>query len=93
MERLGTPSWHLIRLSEGDLTTEAADLLMALESAYEEAGDPAEAQVFLAPRAVDHYTFLMSPEISRMVPEVLIQFDATPCPPPLDLADFSPLTL
>ncbi len=93
MKARGAPRWHLVRFSGGAFASDAADLIVALEASYQDAGEPPEAQVFMSRHTLDHCTLLMSPEMSRMAPEVLIQFDAVACAAPGDLTNFAPLML
>jgi hypothetical protein len=92
--RRRSASWHLIDVPVSEFpVNEAADLIMAIESVYQAAGEPPEAEVFLRQGAVVRYTFLLSPELSRMAQDVLVQFDAVPCAQPSDLQSYARLYL
>lgn len=86
--------WHCINFTRGGSPeTEAADLVLALEDAYDSAGEPAAAEVFLAQGAIGGYAFYLSPEAARMAPAVLQRFHAVTCDPPPDLHRCTPMLL
>ena len=86
--------WHCINFTRGGSPeSEAADLVLALEDAYGNAGEPPAAEVFLARAAVGDYQFYLSPEAARMAPGVLQRFHAVTCDPPADLHRCTPMIL
>lgn len=86
--------WHCIRFRRGGPhESEAADLVLALEDAYGNAGEPPAAEVFLSPGRVGDYAFYLSPEASSMAPSVLQRFHAVMCDPPPDLHRCTPMIL
>jgi hypothetical protein len=86
--------WHCINCTRGDShESEAADLVLALEDAYDSAGEPAAAEVFLARGRIGDYQFYLSPEAASMAPGVLQRFHAVMCDPPSDLHRCTPMIL
>lgn len=86
--------WHCINFPRGGShESEAADLVLALEDAYDNAGEPAAAEVFLSRGAIGDYAFYLSPEAGNMAPGVLQRFHAVLCDPPLDLHRCTPMRL
>ncbi len=86
--------WHCINFRrDGRTESAAADLVLALEDAYGNAGEPPAAEVFLARGKVGDYAFYLSPEASRMAPSVLQRFHAVLCDPPVDLHQCTPMIL
>jgi hypothetical protein len=87
--------WHCINFTRGVGSHEAAaaDLVLALEDAYDSAGEPAAAEVFLSRGAVGDYAFYLSPEAASMAPTVLQRFHAVLCDPPADLHRCTPMRL
>ena len=86
--------WHCINFTRGgSQETQAADLVLALEDAYDSAGEPAAAEVFLSRGAVGDYAFYLSPEAASMAPGVLHRFHAVTCDPPADLHRCTPMRL
>ena len=86
--------WHCIKFRRGGPhESEAADLVLALEDAYGNAGEPPAAEVFLSPGRVGDYAFYLSPEASSMAPAVLQRFHAVMCDPPPDLHRCTPMIL
>jgi hypothetical protein len=78
--------WHCINFTRGGShEVEAADLVLALEDAYDSAGEPPDAEVFMARAALGEFAFYLSPEASSMAPAVLRRFRAVLCDPPVDL--------
>ncbi len=87
-------NWHCIHVTRGGAhESEAADVVLALEDAYGNAGEPAAAEVFLWRRAVGDYAFYLSPEAAHMAPAVLQRFHAVTCDPPADLHRCTPMIL
>ena len=69
--------WHCINFTRGGShESEAADLVLALEDAYDSAGEPAAAEVFLSRGAIGDYAFYLTPEAASMAPSVLQRFHA-----------------
>ena len=86
--------WHCINFTRGaSHEAHAADLVLALEDAYDSAGEPAAAEVFLSRGAVGDYAFYLSPEAASMAPGVLQRFHAVSCAPPADLHRCTPMRL
>ncbi|MEP6502418.1 MAG: hypothetical protein ABJD97_03765 [Betaproteobacteria bacterium] len=78
--------WHCINFTRGGShEVEAADLVLALEDAYDSAGEPPDAEVFLSRPALGEFAFYLSPEASTMAPAVLRRFHAVLCAQPDDL--------
>ena len=86
--------WHCINFTRGgSQESEAADLVLALEDAYDSAGEPAAAEVFLSRGKIGDYAFYLSPEAASMVLTVLQRFHAVTCEPPADLHRCTPMRL
>ncbi len=86
--------WHCIKFRHGGHPeSAAADLVLALEDAYGNAGEPPAAEVFLSHERVGDYAFYLSPEASSMAPGVLQRFHAVMCDPPADLHRCTPMIL
>ena len=86
--------WHCINFRRGgSQEAEAADLVLALEDAYDSAGEPAAAEVFLSRGGIGDYAFYLSPEAASMAPSVLQRFHAVMCDPPPDLHRCTPMRL
>ena len=86
--------WHCINFTRGGShDAEAADLVLALEDAYGSAGEPPDAEVFMAHGAIGDYRFYLSPEAASMAPAVLQRFHAVLCEPPADLHRCTPMIL
>lgn len=86
--------WHRINFKRGvPQETAAADLVLALEDAYDSAGEPADAEVFLSREELGRYAFYLSPEAAHMAPGVLQRFGAVLCEPPPHLHRCTPLLL
>jgi hypothetical protein len=86
--------WHCISFTHGNLHDgAAADCVLALESAYGNAGEPPEAEVWLSRRSSDHYAFYLSPDAGTMAPGVLQRFRAVQCEAPADLHRCSQMVL
>ena len=86
--------WHCINFTRGgSQEAEAADLVLALEDAYDSAGEPPAAEVFLSRGAIGDYAFYLSPEVASMAPGVLQRFHAVMCDPPADLHRCTPMRL
>ena len=86
--------WHCINFKRGGLNeAEAADLVLALEDAYDSAGEPPAAEVFLARGGIGDYAFYLSPEAASMAPAVLQRFHAVMCESPPDLHRCTPMIL
>jgi hypothetical protein len=87
-------NWHCINFNRGGAPeTEAADLVLALEDAFGNAGEPAAAEVYLSRGDIGHYRFFLSPEAASMAPAVLQRFHAVLCDPPADLHRCTPMIL
>ena len=87
-------NWHCINFTRGGPDeSEAADLVLALEDAYDSAGEPAAAEVFLSRGGVGDFAFYLSPEAAHMAPAVLQRFHAVLCDPPADLHRCTPMIL
>ena len=87
-------AWHCINLNRGGhQESAAADLVLALEDAYDSAGEPPDAEVFMARGRIGDYAFYLSPEAADMAPGVLQRFHAVMCDPPTDLHRCTPMIL
>ena len=59
--------WHCINFTRGGFhEAEAADLVLALEDAYDSAGEPPAAEVFLSRGSIGDYQFYLSPEAASV---------------------------
>jgi hypothetical protein len=73
-------SWHCIIVINSDSgERETSALVVALETAYREAGQPADARVFVNRGSAARCTLLLSPEASRMANDMLDGYGAIAC--------------
>ncbi len=94
--RLNTMPWYRVEIPESDVAADSAAALMEkIAIAYRDAlsSSPAPTDVSVHYRAEGGHVSCFSPEASKLVPELLRQFNATACAEEPDLSHFEEIRI
>jgi len=87
-------NWYCVIIPDGaPRQTRAVDFVMALRSAWRDAGKPQGAAAFINRGSAARFTFLLSPEVAQLAPGLLRHYDALACERAPNLQRYAPLPL
>ena len=87
-------AWHCIIIDDGARRAAGAGAFVsALRRAYRDAGAPDGATAFINRGAASRFTFLLSPEASRLADNLLRRYEALACAQAPTLTRYVPLRL
>ena len=87
-------NWYCVIIADGEpRRSRAIDFVLALRSAWREAGQPRGATAFVNRGSASRLTFLLSPEAAILAPGLLRHYDALACAQAPNLRRYAPLPL
>ena len=87
-------NWYCVIIADGEpRQSRAVDFVLALRSAWRDAGQPQGAAAFINRGSASRFTFLLSPEVATLAPGLLRHYDALACRQAPNLRRYAPLPL
>jgi|GEM_PF-614708 len=87
-------NWYCVIIADGEpRQSRAVDFVLALRSAWRDAGQPKAAAAFINRGSASRFTFLLSPEAATLAPGLLRHYDALACEHAPNLRRYAPLPL
>jgi hypothetical protein len=87
-------NWYCIIIADREpRQARAVDFVLALRSAWRDAGRPRGAAAFINRGSASRFTFLLSPEVAALAPGLLRHYDALACAQAPNLRRYAPLPL
>ena len=87
-------NWYCVIIPDGEpRQSRAVDFVLALRSAWRDAGRPQAAAAFINRGSASRFTFLLSPEAATLAPGLLRHYDALACEHAPNLRRYAPLPL
>jgi hypothetical protein len=87
-------NWYCVIIADGEpRQPRAVDFVLALRSAWRNAGQPQGAAAFINRGSASRFTFLLSPEVAQVAPSLLRHYDALACEQAPNLRRYAPLPL
>ena len=87
-------NWYCVIIADGEpRQPRAVDFVLALRSAWQDAGGPRGAAAFVNRGSASRFTFLLSPEAATLAPGLLRHYDALACAQAPNLRRYTPLPL
>lgn len=87
-------NWYCVIIADGETRqSRAVDFVLALRSAWRQAGQPQAAAAFINRGSASRFTFVLSPEAATLAPGLLHRYDALACKQAPNLRRYAPLPL
>ena len=87
-------TWYCVIIADREpRQARAVDFVLALRSAWRDAGRPGDGAAFVNRGSASRFTFLLSPEVACRAPGLLRRYDALACAQAPNLRRYAPLPL